>query len=268
MPWAGAAAEGGDDVVVDAADAGGGVADVDDGVPGGVQAGERGADRHGFPGADFAGDHAEGLLGDGPGDAGGGLGVGGVPVQHAGGQVTAERHRGEPEVLLHAVDHRCVLPGGLSGAAVDGGELLLGGVEVAGQGGGAAAGVGEEDGGGFHGGGGVVAEVVAEVPGGEGAVKVAGDLGEELPEPGGGRGQGAEDVVGDGRLVQAGLAPGGPVQAADGLGGGAGQGDGVIAGELVQVGDLPEVIHGRRPGGRDGGWRGLCRSCRCPGRGR
>jgi DNA invertase Pin-like site-specific DNA recombinase/predicted DNA-binding transcriptional regulator AlpA len=56
--------------------------------------------------ADLAGDHAEGLFGDGPGDAGGGLGVGGVEVQHAGGQVAAERHGGEPEVLLHAVDHQ------------------------------------------------------------------------------------------------------------------------------------------------------------------
>src|SRR5689334_7607757 len=87
----GPAAEGGDDVVVDAADAGGGVADVDDGVPGGVRGRQGGADRHRLAGADFAGEHAEGFLGDGPGDAGGGLGVGGVPVQCRGGEVTAER---------------------------------------------------------------------------------------------------------------------------------------------------------------------------------
>ena len=36
-------------------------------------------------------------------------------------------------------------PGGAAGAAVDEGELLLGGVQVAGQGGGGQAGVAEED---------------------------------------------------------------------------------------------------------------------------
>jgi hypothetical protein len=47
----GAAAEAGDDVVVDAADAGGGVAEVDDGVPGGVDAGQGGAGGDGLAGA-------------------------------------------------------------------------------------------------------------------------------------------------------------------------------------------------------------------------
>jgi len=41
-------------------------------VAAGVEAGER----DGLAGADFAGQHAEGLLVDAPGDAGGGFGVG------------------------------------------------------------------------------------------------------------------------------------------------------------------------------------------------
>src|SRR5664279_241543 len=49
-------AEGGDDVVDHAADTDGGVGQVDDHVPGGVQAGGGGADGDGFPGADLAGD--------------------------------------------------------------------------------------------------------------------------------------------------------------------------------------------------------------------
>ena len=64
----------------------------------------RGGD--GLADADLAGEHAEGLVGDAPGDAGGSLAVGGVPVQHAGCQVAAGRHAGEPVVGLQAVDHR------------------------------------------------------------------------------------------------------------------------------------------------------------------
>ena len=48
--------------------------------------------------------------------------------------------------------------------AVDEGELLLGGVQVAGEGGGGQAGVGEEDRGGTGGRSGILAEVVAEPP--------------------------------------------------------------------------------------------------------
>ena len=59
---AGDPAEGGDDVVQDAADPDGGVGQVDDDVPGGVQRGGGGADRDGFAGADLAGDDAEGVL--------------------------------------------------------------------------------------------------------------------------------------------------------------------------------------------------------------
>ena len=104
---AGQAAEGGDDGVVDAAGADGGVAEVDDGVPGGVQGGEGGADGDGFAGADFAGDDAEGVFGDAPGDPGDGFGVAGVAVQHAGGEVAAERHAGEAVEALQLVDHAC-----------------------------------------------------------------------------------------------------------------------------------------------------------------
>src|SRR5689334_543624 len=102
-----------------------------------------------------------------------------------------------------------VLAGAAGGVPVDGGELLLRGVQVAGQGGGAGGGIAEEDGGGFHGEGGILPEVVTEAPGGQGPVEIAGDLGEELRQPGGGQGQCAEDVVGGRRLVQAGLVPGG-----------------------------------------------------------
>ena len=97
-------AERGHDGVVDAADADGGVAQVDEGMAGGVEAGEGGAQGHGLPGADFPGDHAEGVLADAPADPGGGLGVGAVAVQHAGRQVTAERHLGEPVVGLEFLD--------------------------------------------------------------------------------------------------------------------------------------------------------------------
>ena len=74
-------------------------------VSGGVQGGERGADGDGFPGADLAGDHPDAVFGDAPADPGDGLPVRGVAVQHAGGEVTAERGAGEPEESLQSVDH-------------------------------------------------------------------------------------------------------------------------------------------------------------------
>ena len=67
--------ERGHDVVEHAADPDGGVGQVDDHVPGGVQGGGRGADGDGLAGADLAGDHAEGVLLDAPGDPGDGFGV-------------------------------------------------------------------------------------------------------------------------------------------------------------------------------------------------
>jgi transposase InsO family protein len=91
------AAEGGDDVGEDPADSGCGVADVDDGVGGGVEVGDGAADGGGLAGADLAGDHRDGLVGYGPGDAGGGLAAVGVPVQAGRRQVAAERHPGESE---------------------------------------------------------------------------------------------------------------------------------------------------------------------------
>lgn len=94
-----------------------------------------------------------------------------------------------------------------AGVAVDGGELLLGGIQVAGQGGGAGAGVAEEDRGGIDGVRGVLAEVVAQAPGGQGGVEIAGDLRQSLPEPEGGPGQGPDDVIGGGRLAEPGFAP-------------------------------------------------------------
>src|SRR5260370_42395983 len=46
---------------------GGGGADVDDRVAGGGEAGDGGADGDRLAGADLAGDHGDGLAGDGPG---------------------------------------------------------------------------------------------------------------------------------------------------------------------------------------------------------
>ena len=109
-------AEGGDDGVVDAAGADGGVAEVDDGVPGGVEAGEGGADGDGLAGADLAGDHAEGAFADAPGDAGDGFGVAAVAVQHAGGEVPAEGHAGEAVVGLQSLDAQSTVSGRARGS--------------------------------------------------------------------------------------------------------------------------------------------------------
>jgi hypothetical protein len=93
----GLAAQGGDHVGEDAPYPGCGVADVDDGVAGRVEVGGGAADRDGLAGADLAGDHGDGLVGDGPGNAGGGLAAVVVAVQPRRRQVAAERHAGEPE---------------------------------------------------------------------------------------------------------------------------------------------------------------------------
>ena len=70
---------------------------------------------HGKKGAvltmtDLARYHAEGALAGAPGDAGDGLGVGGVAAEHGRGEVLAERGAGEPVVVLQ-VDHRVSPPG-------------------------------------------------------------------------------------------------------------------------------------------------------------
>ena len=74
-------------------------------MPAGVQAGKGGADRDGLAGADFAGDHADGTFVDAPLDPGDGFVVGGVAVQHAWGQVTAERGAVEAVVGLQFLNH-------------------------------------------------------------------------------------------------------------------------------------------------------------------
>ena len=76
-------AEGGDNAVVDAADADGGVGQVDHGVAAAVEGGQCGAHRDGLTGADLAGDHADAAFGDAPADARDRLAVGAVAVQHA-----------------------------------------------------------------------------------------------------------------------------------------------------------------------------------------
>ena len=76
----------------------------------GSRAAQGGADGDGLPGADLAGDHPDAVLGDAPADPGDGLAVGGVAVQHAGGEVTAERGAGEPEEPLQPVDHDTTSP--------------------------------------------------------------------------------------------------------------------------------------------------------------
>jgi len=90
-------AEAGHQCGVEAAGSDGRVGQVDHGVPGGVEFGQGGAQRDGLAGPDFTGDDAEGVFADAPADPGDGFGVSGVPVQHAGRQVPAERGAGEPE---------------------------------------------------------------------------------------------------------------------------------------------------------------------------
>ena len=65
-------------------------------MAGGVQGGQRGAHGDGLAGADLAGDHADGAFGDAPADPGDGLVVGGVAVQHPGGQVRPKGIRVKP----------------------------------------------------------------------------------------------------------------------------------------------------------------------------
>ena len=108
----GHAAEGGDDGVVDAADADG------RGWAGRSACGGTGRVRSNaarratvLPAPTSPVTHAEGALLDAPGDAGGGLVVGVVAVQHAGGEFAAERHAGEAVVGLQIGDHRDVLCG-------------------------------------------------------------------------------------------------------------------------------------------------------------
>src|SRR5262249_971335 len=92
---AGRVAQAGGDLLVEASGADVRVRHVDGVVARRVQPAEGGAYGHGLSAADLAGDHAQGPGGDGPGDAGDGLGVAAVAVQHAHGEVAAERQAGE-----------------------------------------------------------------------------------------------------------------------------------------------------------------------------
>ncbi len=97
-------AQGDHDVVVDAAGPDHRVGEVDDGVPGGVQAGHGGTCGHGLAGADLAADHADVAVVDQPGDAGDGFLVGAGGEQLAGGQVAVEGLAGEAVVGTQLVD--------------------------------------------------------------------------------------------------------------------------------------------------------------------
>src|SRR4051794_31085630 len=69
------------------------------------------------------------VFGDAPADPSDGLAVGRVAVQHAGGEVAAERGAGEPEEALPPVDHDASLAVSFTGGDVEVGEE----VELAGQ---------------------------------------------------------------------------------------------------------------------------------------
>jgi len=73
-------------------------------VPGLVEGGGGGAGGHRLADADLARYDTGGALAGAPGDAGGGLGVGGVAAEHGRGEVLAERGAGEP-VVVFQVDH-------------------------------------------------------------------------------------------------------------------------------------------------------------------
>ena len=93
---------------MDAAQADGGVADVDDLVPGGFQACEGGADGDGLAGADLAGDDAHLPLGHAPLGAGDCLAVRWMQVQALGRDVPAEGHPRETVMGLQSVNTHVV----------------------------------------------------------------------------------------------------------------------------------------------------------------
>src|SRR5260370_30869049 len=80
---AGSSAEGRDYGLVDAACADGGVAQVDHGVPGGVQVGQGGAKCDSFAGSDLSCYDADGGFGYAPADAGDRLGAPGLSLRPA-----------------------------------------------------------------------------------------------------------------------------------------------------------------------------------------
>src|SRR5882672_2408146 len=102
---AGGLAERGGQGAVDAPDADLGVGQVDEGVAGRVEAVGGGAERGGFPGADFSCQDADAAGGDQPAQAGDGFLVGGGGEQRRGGDGGGERHAGEAVVGLQVRDH-------------------------------------------------------------------------------------------------------------------------------------------------------------------
>jgi hypothetical protein len=103
---AGCLAEGHGDGAVDAAHPDLGVGQVDQGVPGGVQPVGRGAQCHGLPGADLAGQHAQPAGGDEPAQPGDGFLVRGRAEQAGHRDGRGERHDGEAPVRLQGLYHR------------------------------------------------------------------------------------------------------------------------------------------------------------------
>jgi hypothetical protein len=79
-------------------------------VPRWIQGCCRGADGDGLAGADFPGDHPDGVLIHAPGDPGDRFGVSGVSVQHRWGKSPAERHAGETVIRLQAFDAHADAP--------------------------------------------------------------------------------------------------------------------------------------------------------------
>ena len=176
---------------------------------------------------------ADGLGGDGPGDPGGGLAAVGVPVQPGRRQVPAERHAGEPEPGDDGVDHqpspsRCR-------AAVDGGELLLGVAEVAGQGGRAARASEMNSQAPLTAAAGSVPSSQPSRPAARAAASHRPTWARSCGRPAAASDSSPMQLVGVGGLGQAVAAEGGVVQGADRPGRGAGQGQGLLRG----------VSHGR-----------------------
>jgi hypothetical protein len=93
---AGVAAQVADDLGVEATLADAGVGEVDDGVTHGVQCCHGGAGGDGLAGADLAGDHADGVFCDQPGDAGDGFGVAAVACSMPGARSRPNGVRPKP----------------------------------------------------------------------------------------------------------------------------------------------------------------------------
>jgi hypothetical protein len=107
---AGDGPEGAHEVVVDASGADHGVGQVDDRVAGRVEAGGHGTGGDGLAGADFAGDHADGVLVDQPAQPGDGFLVAAGGEQLTGGEVATERLAGEAVVGAEPVDGHGATP--------------------------------------------------------------------------------------------------------------------------------------------------------------